>query len=518
MNYKDRLEINSVAMFYYILKKWRSIVICALIASVLAGIGSYFLPKESVDVVIAKMKDEADYAAMSLDELYLELSDSDKENVMTTLQTYYDYKSELETKQDYYNKSVKMHIDPLRCPRYVVTYAVTDYAGFGETVPSGTLSVVDSILQLYKDVLAQPDVLEEIRSATGWTLDDGYLTELYDLTKSGVSILNLTVNANTQENCTAIAQVLQGRINGAIETVKQSYAHNMRKTNEYYYESVNKSLASAQKDQTDSIASTEKSILAIKNPMTKGQQAYYTALLNLAPKYMDETGVIDTQAMIAGEITVDEKADSDTDSDDEESLQNSRAIDPQYFVFGLLVGVILAFIYYFLTYNFSSKLRDKSDISGAFGLAVLGEIRESDSYDKAFGFVDKWIDRLFWRKEETLLPDDQLKMIASKVAIGAGKNGFHTLYITGVNKDSGASDWKNKIIDGVSATEAGKENLNLGSGESPLYDIDSQNKMAESDAIVLVEKVGTSRYEDIDRIVEQCSRFGVGILGAVVIC
>ncbi len=511
MDYKGRLELSIKDMVYYILRRWRSVIACALIVAIIVGIYSY-IPNKNVENKSGNDDDKADYSSESMNKLATRLSDSELDEVLILLQTYFDYKKSQSVNQNYVNNSIYNRLDSLSFPTYLISYAVSDYYGYDNEIQNNS-TVMDNIVTIYEDALNGQDVVDEIRMAIGWSVEDvvdSYITELYSVSKVGLSMMQITIHAPTQDECALIAGVLKNKVDDAMASVKDAYSHSILKTSEYYYEYHSQGLADIQKGKTDNIAAIEKSMLSIKSSMTKIQQALFTKLLGVAEKYMDDSGIIDTESMLEGEGIVAE-------SDYSDGLDVARRINWIYIIIGVLFGILIAVIWHALAYVLSTKLRTKADISGAFGLSVLGELKSNYSFNGLFGGVDRFIEGVFWKEYSTQTPEEHAKMIASSVAISAWKNDYRNICLTSVNSDENSASWREKIVDAKCAIDSMTGNTNFENSSSPLSNLNSMNKLVSADAVVLVEKVGATKYEDLAKMLELSSNLGIKILGTVLV-
>ena len=87
------------------------------------------------------------------------------------------------------------------------------------------------------------------------------------------------------------------------------------------------------------------------------------------------------------------------------------------------------------------------------------------------------------------------------------------LYVVSTS-DNAVSAVTDKVVDSVGQNYG---NLSVESGKSVLTDPSSLSKFAESEGVIMVEKLRTSRYEDIAKELELAKSYGVKILGCVVV-
>ncbi len=509
MDFRARGEISVPDLFHYLLKKWRSVIVCMLICAIMGGFYGYFVPpKEEKETF-----DDTEVVEVDLDsaetrvEYAQKLNDTEKEEVYRALQTYFDYKKTYDTLQTYYNESILMQIDATKEPTILITYGIDFYSEAGEQLATD-VGMVDNIVTLYRNAISDQSVIDEIRAATGWTLDDSYIKELYGIGRATNNLVHLSVVSMTQEDCETIAIILENKIASSIGSVRESYSHSIRKVGRTFYEVNNTSRIDAQKAKSDSIASTENAMLAVKNALNISQRTYYSSLLGIAENYMDDDGVIDIQKMISSETI---------EAQEEMAEPLKRAIRGDAILTGLLIGLIFVLLWHISSYVFSTKLKSGSDVSAAFGMRVLGGINMRDQYRGVTGIIDKYIDRAFYGYASSETSEEIFDRISFMVGSEIEKKDLHKTYVTGVNSDSGVEICKQKVSEEIAKVIGSSDGSSVFSGRSPINDLDSLKELSSSDAVVLVEKLGVTRYSDIAKIMNICTGFGTKILGVVIV-
>ena len=159
-------------------------------------------------------------------------------------------------------------------------------------------------------------------------------------------------------------------------------------------------------------------------------------------------------------------------------------IQPKWIVVGLVLGTFLACGCVVLPYLMTKKLRTEKDLEYSFGIPVLGVLDGKDG--------------------------ESLKQFASQIRLLARNRGADTVLLWG-SGDRLSSDIRNQL----------KENLQkTGFRGAECYDevpeSERMGKLADAKAVVLVEKTGKSRYEDIHREAELCRMLDVPLLGSIV--
>ena len=389
-------------------------------------------------------------------------------------------------------------------------------------------------MALYKNALYDKSVISEIKSANNWEYEDGFVRELYSTGKTGLDIMTVTCNAPTKQECENIIKVLDKKVSELMPAVQRCYEHSIMLVQNSYYETYNSNILDQQKTINDSLINIEKSMQTVSSAMTADQKAYYTALLNEVKTEIAE-GDEDADALaIAKQGALEEEllpdtaeesvlsqaavtSDKATVSEQNVIMVPSKSISAKYIALGAFVGFFLMYCFYGALYVFSPKLRTKGDIQDVFGIAVLGEIKDENRYDKPLSGVDRFIDSFFEKKDGKLSASERMEIISSAICLGMTKFQGKSVFVTGVGVGERADNFKRRLVEEVEKSSVNDNSFVALSGPSPLLNSSTLKELSSSDAVILVEEVASSRYEDIAGVLDICNRLGVDVLGTVVL-
>ena len=110
--------------------------------------------------------------------------------------------------------------------------------------------------------------------------------------------------------------------------------------------------------------------------------------------------------------------------------------------------------------------------------------------------------------------DGELGMITVGAGLGALKAGLKKIYVVSTVDDALVSAVANKVVDTV---KQNYRELEVECGKSVLTDPSSLAKLAESDGLIMVEKLRTSKYESIAKELELAKSYGIKIMGCIVV-
>ena len=164
-------------------------------------------------------------------------------------------------------------------------------------------------------------------------------------------------------------------------------------------------------------------------------------------------------------------------------------------------------LYVGMRYLLSGKLRTSADISECFGVTVIGKVKKNEKKSK----IDAWIKSIFYG-EDGFSYEEHIRMVCAGVRIAAQKHGYEKVYITSASNNDVIKKCMSEIGDGLK-----EQKVCVESGPSIIYDPESLEKMASSDAVVFIEEIDGSRYQDIKTELEKAHMNQNAILGCVVL-
>ncbi len=530
MNYKEETEIDLIDLLHVILRKWRSIVVAMLLGAIALGAFSYFKPsavdKSKAVKVTVITRDE-------LDEMRDKLEDKEAEEVLLTIDSYLISKEKYDELLELNENSIRYKIDAEKEPNMIVTYMISDYIEDTHAYMS-EVSSADNIISLYNSSLHSASVIQQIRDVTGYDVNEVYIKELYSVSKAGLSMMNLYVTAPSKEECEAIMGVLEKNINELKASIAAINTHKIQRVSENYYEQLDTGLRDTQKSMEQSIIDYQKSFLSVPSAFTNDQKEYYETLIDLSEgrltlgsKEAKEAAVkkAEEEMRLAAEQKKLEEASDNVDfADALESQKNAQKVlekhvSKKFIAIGGLAGAFLAVMWYCVAYVIAGTLRTEADLSDIFRLSLYGRIKAVDGSGKKklFAGIDKWIDGLFNKNRPDFSEKESLDIVCSGIGVSAQKNEAKKIFVTGVGNDADSEKYKEMIVSDLKSGKYLPEGCEVDFGKNVVFDPRALEKMAHSDGVVLVEKIGSSRYENIGNELEAFKKYGVDVFGAVVL-
>ncbi len=391
-------------------------------------------------------------------ELEETLTDKEIMEARSAASVYLDYKKIYDEVKAYQNNSVLMSIDTNLTPTARKLYLISDYDE--ENIYISGPSVADNIIALYQSMLYEDDVAHAISSSVDSVINKEFAKELYSMEKAGMSMLVLKANASTEQDAKKIIETLAGKLMEKSDSVKAYIPHNIVEVSTTYETAYNDNIRARKQELINRLDSLNKTMIAVPSALSPSQKKYYDELVgNDAVDY----------GIVRDEMNKDI------------SLQGIV----KYMILG---GIGLAFIYAMviaLKYIMTPVLKTEDDIRTAFGLPVIGCIKTGKNED--------------------------MSLLSYSIEARSKKEESDKICFIGAYEGTDAETKKLQLSQLLEDKE-----LSVTLGGNVLVDAGTVEKVTDSNAVVLFEKIGSSLYDDIAKEIELCKNYGIKILGTVV--
>ena len=365
-HYDDDVEIDLIDMMFYMLKKWRGLLVAVVLGAIL-GLAVYVIKDHQQKELLAQNAlememSEADEEEPVFDESAYDISDDAKANMELAYQYRQMYRKQLE----YNQKSVIMQLDPNAVYAGELKYYLS--AGYD----TGLISA------LYQNILSDKNLLSELQEASGLNCEVPYMKELInsDVARendSAVNINNLleditdsvssvTKNAfvtyrvvSTSENsCERMIQVLREKVEQLDEECSANY-DNFRaiEVNDAVRKVADNSYLNQQKNNVDQLNTYLTNVQRLENALTDEEKEYY------CQKYLSREY---------------EKQDEETENVDisTETTEIEPVNKVKCLVVGLLFGIFVWGICHALIYLMNSSIKTVSEAQKLTHLPLIG--------------------------------------------------------------------------------------------------------------------------------------------------
>lgn len=472
-------EIDLLDMIADILSHWRGLLIALVCGAVLLGMYSYMnsfytVQKECVQETVDQDKTAVQKQLMQMEE---SMEGSKKAAVLTTVEDEKEY----EIKKTYFENSVYMQLNSLQVSQTELVYHIQT-ADVNQDMQS---------IMLYELLLNNVGLYEWVAEQTG--IDASSAKELISLE----SVSKLKVQGATQESVleigsnslkVTILQADEDSCRQLTETVK-SYISDatdleLALISETSGVVINKDVMSEQVKYGDELTSLQTAIETAKEGFTEDQKQYY-------------------------DLLTWEETETEQEPKTEETTTVSPAVSKKYVVLG---AVLFAFVYAMILamgYIFNTKVRVSDELQQIYGIPQIGLVVK-ESGKKLF--LDKWIDSLRNHGRRKFTAEQSMELAFAAIKIAAVKNGQNSICLIGCNMNAGAG----KVCESLKAALE-KEQIRVTVLDNVLYDAEAMEKVDAMQGAVLVEKAGSTLYNEINDELALLKRQEILVLGGIIV-
>ena len=487
----EEREIDLLDMIADILSHWRGLLVALIIGAVLMGGFSYVKSYRNIQSTpTVEEEPELDELAVEeqLTQLEDSLSDSEKAAVLTTV----DDEREYLYKDKYFQESVYMQLDPLDIVQTELVYRIqAEDEGLAQHL--GTL---------YKNIVGGVGLYDWVEQQTG--IDAAYAAELISVStnpeifvRNGANIstgsdnLKVTVIQKDEETCGQLAAAVSSYMEQQQKNlVKELGNHELILLSETSGKIISTDMMARQIDYGNQVSNLRTGIASAKAGFTADQQKYYDLLT-----WEEETR----------EAEMDQK---DTTTEEEPVLA-SPSVSKKYVLLG---AVLFAFVYagiLFLIYIFNSKIRVSDELQSLYHIPLIGVVVKNSK--KKF-ILDKWVDDLRYYGKRKFDAKQSMELAFAAVKIVAVKNKLNTICLMGCNLEAGAGSVCENL-----KTALEKEGVNVTVLDNVLYNAESMEKVEAMTGVVLVEKAGSTLYNEVANELALLKRQDITVLGGIIV-
>lgn len=450
---RQDVVVNFKDLILYILLRWRSILVCVLALTVLAGGFKYLTDYKTYKANVAAAN-ETQTAEPNLDKI--ELS-----NVKTVVA----YKNMLTAQAEYITDSPYMQLDPNKIYSANISYVLKG----NETVTAASL---------YAQHINSSTLYETIKTKLDLPYAASYLTEVITVNVSypdnvviqqgNKSVINISVYATSEQRCKDITAAITDYI------------------------------ASFGKDFTDSgitlsQAFTDYAVVCNVDVGTQQQKAI-TSYNTYKKNYQDAL-----DSLTSAELAYYNRLQQ---ADVQVSDIAAPALSKKFLVLGFALGLILPCGIYLLAYLFGRRVKSADDFKLRYkDVTVFGNV---GSNKKKLNAVDRLVIRIVCGKNSHTEFDG---LLSQKIIIKAEQNGYKNIYIAGSVTDS----VKNAL------STLNDSGITVQYGGMPQTGAEEFNQVKNTDAVIIAAEVGNTYYNDVYNAIEFCGSVNKPVLGAVII-
>ena len=483
-------EIDLLDMIADVLSHWRGMIVALVLGAVLLGGVSYTRSFRTVQIAKQQepvVQDEATVQTQ-LSQLERNLDAKSQAVVLTVL----DDEKEYDLKKTYSENSIYMQLNPLQAAQTELIYQVQ----------TADVSMDGQLGALYTSLLNNVGLYDWVAQQTG--IEAGYVGELISAEPVscltipskemtlGTNCVKVSILQSDTEACQKLAEAVKAYISEEQKQLNNELGqHVLVLVSETTGSVMNKDLMNDQIKCRNEIASLQSTIAATKADFTEEQKKYYELLT------WEEAEHSEQPEQPAQNVTA------------EENPVPTPAVSKKYVSLGAVLFVFVYAVVICMVYIFNTKLRVSDELQSIYGIPQIGLVVR-ESCRKVF--LDKWVDSLRHYGKRKFTAEQSMELAFAAIKIAAVKNGLNNICLMGCNMSAGAD----KVCESLKAALE-KEQIGVSVLDNVLYDAEAMEKMDAMQGAVLVEKAGSTLYNEVAGELELLKRQDIRVLGGIIV-
>ncbi len=454
---RDEREISVSELCWYIISKWKVLVIGMVVGALL--LGAYGAYKAFND----------DGASTTMENLTPE----EQEEVQALIEDYEFYESEVERIDNNY----LMNLDYNYVYRCLLTYYIdTDYSYNYMEVQE---NYATELVSMYKTYVLSEEVRNKIMELNIEGLESIDLSYILNTSNEG-NIIKIAVYASKDE-CVEIAGVLCEAIEEYYDVATEYVGtHKLIQISYDTIEVYNENIKNRQSMLTSYTKGLLDKITATKTTMSKSQvSAFEKAIADI-----DETS--------------DSTSSSDTVTETITSLVNKK-----YIVMGAFCGIVVAAVIIIVLFMAGKKIKSVSELDQVYGVEVLGKVLKDNTSCK---YAMKKINKISTNEAEAI----QKKYVTETILNKCNQNGITEVAfcstVSGLTEEFADTI---KVLKDAGISSKCATNIN--------NDSEALNAAVASKNVIIIEKLNVTTKNNISAEVETCDKLDINIVGMVAI-
>lgn len=488
----EEREIDLLDMIADILSHWRGLLAALIIGAILMGGFSYVKSYRNVQRIQSVEQEVLN--RQSVDNQIEQLEQQLTPTQALAVQALIEQEKTYARQKAYMENSLSMQLDPEQIAERDLIYSITM-----ENPEQSCL-----LTQVYTDLINSTSMYQWIEEKTGIAANvvgELVYTEagrndraVVNNARNGVaanpmkSNVKIIVRDAQEPDCDQLAEAVKEYMTEQQKTLEQRLGtHQLILLSDTGATVADANLRNLQRNSVNDLATLATAVVKAKTDLTAEQQQYYDLLT------WEESETVEAEQ---SDVTGEQPA-------------VSPSISKKYVLLG---AVLFAFVYagiLFLIYIFNSKIRVSDELQTLYHIPQIGVVVRDSG--KQFVF-DKWIDDLRHYGKRKFNAEQSMELAFVAVKIAAAKNRLNSICLMGCNLDAGAG----KVCETLK-TALEKEQLNVTVLDNVLYNAEAMEKVDAMTGVVLVEKAGSTLYNEIAGELELLKRQEIAVLGGIVV-
>ncbi|MCM1540506.1 MAG: hypothetical protein NC121_04525 [Blautia sp.] len=480
-------EISLVDLIMEILLKWRMILVWMLAGGLMMGCLSYirsYQTAQAQTVQAAALEQQlAGGAQNELEYIRRGLTEQQINNVDTAIC----YENFWEAEDAYFQKSIKMQIDPLNMPKAVLTFQVVAEDEetaqqiekvYEDMVPSGLGQWLSEKMQNETSEAALNELINLERK-----YENVSATAICNIFEEKSDTFSVAICHMSKEQCLQLAEKVDEYFQEQhSQLVHKMGDHQIQLVFQNFSYVMDTALLESRREMQNEMIVWNSSAAKLKENFSGEEWRYYNYLMtNELPEILP--------------INISQ---------------------PSINVKNVLIGIILfAFMYVFysfIRYILNNKLRGTDDITSIYGIPELGMIPAEQKGKKILAFVDKWLLKLRDRNKRRFAMEEAIALAAAAVKISAKKENLTEICCIGCDLKTNATKTVETIHNLLKDAGISVKVLN-----NVLYDQEKLEQLLCVKGAFLLERAGKTLYDEVRREIELLRNQEIKVLGIIVV-
>ena len=515
-------EINLIDLIVEVLLRWRMFIIWMLCGAVLFAGFSYVRTLQSADDQAAQVEEakrrleeverrlEEDMQAEqppSAPELLQQLKDRLGDAQLREVEYVLAYEELYQELLSYQEQSILMQMNADNVQRAVVSVWIT----------SENDEKSYAVKAVYEDTVRGGRMIQYVADRLGMTVSNA--AELISLSyesTGGISIggnddFALTVIHYDKQICRNMAQAIVEFIEneqGNLETAFGEFEVVIvaQEPAAVYYSGI----TASQRSLLSDIISLQDTINGRIRNFTDEQNLYYNvvskgAIIVLDSEGSDSEGILEKKSL--EEIV-------------ERGVTVTPGVSAKYVLLGMVLAALVYAFYIFMIYVLNTRIRITDNLQQLYEIPQLGQI-SGNKEDKKL-FIDKWILSLRNRNKRKFTKEEAVKLASVAIKMSAEKNSVNSVYLIGCDLKEQALAVCEQIKEsldqgGLNRDSLDHDTLQVQILSNVLYDAQAMSKLENAQGVVLVERAGSTLYDEISQELQLLNRQGIKALGGIIV-
>ena len=494
----EEREIEGKKMFAQILKRWRLVLLLAVIGAVLAVAADYRMMKKSAAEEAQAAADRANAAPVTIESLEKGMDRFDRQQVWRFVYMT----NTLEERKNYLNESIRMTINPYKERVIDMEYQVA----------AESITAAETAAQNYAEYIAGEQFAKALVKQLGLDMHSCYIQELVSAEASGDTV-KIRLIAGSREVCNYLADAAETVI--ADYTPETEHVVTITQENRTGMFVIDKELAEEQEAFNDDLELYTSSYNSLKKSLDDKQSTLANMLLKAGIK-SENAKVLEAEAL---EATVEESTEETAETEGTEEAAGVEVQPAAVSIrfgkapLGLIAGILVAIVWVMLCYALSQGIHGMEEAKYLFGVRDMGTVSALSLRKKRLGSpVDFWMEKLGCGRHNYVEYDKQLALICANLLLTCKKENITEVAVAGSRLSASGQ----KIVEQMKVYLA-KEGITLKSVGNVLCDGCALLTLAQTGTVLLVEEDERSCCNDIAKELNVFKENELQFIGMVLI-